>query len=509
MVDAVRDVFGVESPSTVFADIGGELMAGLNEGIGEAAIETVGLVEDTAAEVLDAWDYAITRAPLIGRAIIEGIVAGVEAYRGMLVAKMKEIARQAYEEAMNEIYAHSPSRLFMNTGRAMIEGIVAGLDENEWQLTEQMAHLGRYLGTTAGEIGGLVGASFLEAVQIARAEMWEDILQQLEDAEHPEDVDTYLEGLGSMYLDMASTLAGIADGFENMFEQTTLNPLQEQLDASTDGLDDYNDIILGLADSLGLVERGLIGSNQQLLEWTPEQAAGFMATLQSAPFAEFFDDDQLASLNVLQGLLFDRNDLLTEQAKIQAELTEEMERQAALEEKRSQLKFLQDQMELVELIRENGLSTSILDGLTLGLNADAGALMDAMVAAMSELVTAAEGELQIASPSRVFRGIGEQIMGGLEVGIESSRGAVDALAGQLDLLTGVAPTSALAAAIGGLSLTPGRALGGLLAQQAGPTAAVTSHAQTVNIFGGLHYDAAGETTPGDALRSLYRKNLGL
>lgn len=553
VVDAVKNVFGVESPSTVFAEIGGELMAGLRDGVEDGAAAVITLVEETAEQVLGAWDEFIDRAPNVGKAIMLGVMEGIEDYRGMLIAIMKEIARQAYEEMMAAIYAYSPSRLFMNTGRAIIEGIVVGLEENEWQLTEQMNALGQQLGTAAGEIGGLVGASFLEAVQIARAEMWEDILQQLEDADHPEEVDTYLEGLGSMYLDMASTLAGIAGGFEDVFEATTIDPLQAKLDDATDNLEGYDDIILGLADSLGLVERGLISSNAQLLEWSPAQAAAFIANLQGAPFAEFFDADQIAGLNVLQGLLHDRNDLLVDQAAIQAELTAEMERQAALEEKRAQLKFLQDQMELVELIRENGLSTSILDGLELGLDADAGALMDAMVAAMSELVAAAEEELDIASPSRVFRDIGEQIMDGLAAGIDSVRTPTDALREQFDALGRVfnparspinalqtqlqgveaglessmdaadalgahlgrvpgtlsAPADALGSFMGRLNVMPPRALGGLLGQQTPQGAALTTNAQTVNIFGGLHYDAAGETTPGDVLRSLYRKNMGL
>jgi len=448
VVDAVKHVFGVESPSTVFADIGGELMAGLQQGIEDNTREVELEIVRLSADIIDAFDYAVDRAPNVGKAIILGVIAGVEDYRGMLVAKMKEIARQAYQEAMDEIYAHSPSRLFMNMGHAIIDGIVVGLEQREARLTAKINDIGHQLGGAAAEIGGTVGLSFMEAIRDIREGMWADILQQLHDAEHPEDVDTYLESLGSMYLDFANQLAGIASGFGDVFEATVIDPIQAKLDDATDGLETYDDTILGLADSLGLVEQGLLGSNQQLLDWDPAQAAAFIETLQSAPFAGIFDTDQLASLNVLQGLLHDRNGLLADQAALQAELTEEMERQAALEEKRSQLKFLQDQMELIELIRENGLSTSILDGLTLGLDADAGALMDAMVAAMSELVTAAEDELDIASPSGVFREIGARIMDGLERGIAGSDPAA-ALQEQLDGLTRVfdparSPADALA-----------------------------------------------------------------
>ena len=74
-------------------------------------------------------------------------------------------------------------------------------------------------------------------------------------------------------------------------------------------------------------------------------------------------------------------------------------------------------MELLDLIRENNLSTGILDGLKLGLDANMTDVIAAMTEAMRELVERASDELGIASPSTVFTDIGRQVMAGLARGL--------------------------------------------------------------------------------------------
>ena len=108
--------------------------------------------------------------------------------------------------------------------------------------------------------------------------------------------------------------------------------------------------------------------------------------------------------------------LVSEQRKLT-----QMEREAlALEKQRQDLAFLQEQAKLLELIREHGLDAgAIMSGITLGIDADVGAIVQAMTVAMQAIVEQAEAELGISSPSRVFAAIGTQMMAGLEAGIAS------------------------------------------------------------------------------------------
>ena len=107
------------------------------------------------------------------------------------------------------------------------------------------------------------------------------------------------------------------------------------------------------------------------------------------------------------------------------QIEEEERRILELKEKQDQLKMLDQQRKLLELIAEYELDAgSILEGLTLGLNADAGDVLDAMVGAMTGIIEALESTLEISSPSGVFRTIGQQMMAGMSEGIADLTPAV-------------------------------------------------------------------------------------
>jgi len=107
------------------------------------------------------------------------------------------------------------------------------------------------------------------------------------------------------------------------------------------------------------------------------------------------------------------------------QIEEEEARILELKEKQDQLKMLEQQRKLLELISEYELDAgSILDGLTLGLEADAGDVLDAMVGAMTGIIGALEDTLEISSPSGVFRTIGQQMMGGMAQGVADLTPAV-------------------------------------------------------------------------------------
>jgi hypothetical protein len=90
------------------------------------------------------------------------------------------------------------------------------------------------------------------------------------------------------------------------------------------------------------------------------------------------------------------------------------------------------------MIKDEGLDvSSILGGLKLGLDADLPSLLEAMTRAIQEMVDKANKELEIGSPSGIFRGMGQQIMAGLTGGIQSLVKA---------------PQMALAAAVPGMAM---------------------------------------------------------
>lgn len=395
VTDAMRSAFGVESPSTVFMEIGGELTAGLSAGLADTAGDALAVIERIGRDVVGAWDEAIDRMPEVGRSIISGVVAGVEAERGSLIAKMVEIAQEAYRIAMEELKAKSPSRLFMEMGAAIIDGIVAGIEGTEDRLYAKLA-------------------------------------------------------------DVADRLLGIGEGVFGMRG----NALKLDVTAADDALR------AGLAD---LQARYLISPEdvERLMAIDPEARIAALQQLRLSP--QFMGNASgTGYLNNVIGLAQERNELEAEYIRQQEELK-------ALEEARRKLDFLGYQMELLALISENGLDTSILEGLELGLDANMNDIIAAMTAAVQELIARTEDELEIASPSKVFRDIGANIMRGMALGIADHKPLATVLKERL-----------------------------LDAQQLGLT---LNPEQTVYIFGGYNPQMGQRGTPRDALRDLYYQGL--
>jgi len=93
----------------------------------------------------------------------------------------------------------------------------------------------------------------------------------------------------------------------------------------------------------------------------------------------------------------------------------------ALQKAQADLAFLEQQQKLLDLITENGLNAKdILGGLELGLGADTQGLVEAMTRAIQAIIEQANDQLQIASPSGVFKQIGKYITTGLAEGIDQT-----------------------------------------------------------------------------------------
>jgi hypothetical protein len=108
------------------------------------------------------------------------------------------------------------------------------------------------------------------------------------------------------------------------------------------------------------------------------------------------------------------NRLLAERARLTEEYAAAEAQVLEIERQQEQLAFLQQQMDLLDFIKERGLDArDLLEGVELGINADLGKLLAVMSAAMQQVIDTAEAQFGIASPSKVFAEIGQNLMAGL------------------------------------------------------------------------------------------------
>jgi TP901 family phage tail tape measure protein len=209
-------------------------------------------------------------------------------------------------------------------------------------------------------------------------------------------------------------------------------------DLSVDKIPAFQDALQSMG-RIGKTAGGLLG---QEIEGIDEEVAqvnekieGMWAILERMESGELPDVLKLDLIRDINAQEAERNRLLGE--RLQAE-----EKIAMLQRQQQQIEFLQQQTELLDIIRQNQLNAAeILGGLELGIDASATDVADAMIRAMQAMVARTQEELGIASPSSVFARIGEQIAEGLAMGIQRGGGAVSQIAAQT---MSASPTSSTA-----------------------------------------------------------------
>ena len=283
------------------------------------------------------------------------------------------------------------------------------------------------------------------------------------------------------------------------------DPLELRLDTQTDALDEFarqfEDALRPFGDLELRLGAGVVDQLRGM------DAEALRASLYGLRYSNEYMTTPAVAAEVERLIALAEERHAAEEAMLatQRELAEVEERRLELEREQARLNFLQSQIDLVNTIKELGLSTSILQGLELGLDANAGDLIDAMEEVVRQLIEAAEDELEIASPSQVGYGLMENFMGAMERGItDNARAPVDALAQAYDAML---ETSERMARLG---VTPNgvNPVGRRLNDSAAPAAPARDELnQHVTIYGGV--TLSPEARPqNDPLRELYFAQLG-
>lgn len=295
---------------------------------------------------LTAWFAEKVQAAIqLGKDIIGGIVEGLQAVGHMIQQTIMNFMQAAWDRITSFWEIESPSQRMAGAGQMLGVGFADGIRESTPVAVASMEEMGEALGETL--------ASMVEELGDPVAEL-----------------NALFSTLGDV--------SGLGGGFARFFETGTLDPLKDRL----------SDVGGAIENIIGLLGDAL---PENFAEW--EEGAQRLRLQQLAGTGFLAANDEEARARVLLAMLDERG-------RVTKEYIEQQERLAELEERQAQAAFLQQQLDLLNLIKENNLDASLLEGLEFGLDADAGALMDAMSAAMQAMINAAEDELGIHSPSR-------------------------------------------------------------------------------------------------------------
>ena len=156
--------------------------------------------------------------------------------------------------------------------------------------------------------------------------------------------------------------------------------------------------------------------------------------------------------------------ILERRAQLTEQIAEAEGRILGLQQQQQDLDFLRQQMDMLEFVKEQGLDPAeIFKGFEFGLDASLPGLMDIISNAMQMVIDQANETLGIASPSKVFAGIAENILGSMAGTIESmSYAPVQATQLAMSRVTSVASAmSSAPLAAGSISRTMNVNFGGV------------------------------------------------
>jgi hypothetical protein len=180
-------------PSTVFATIGQNLMAGLQQGINNNANLAITAVTTAAGKLLPAAKNNLGDFSTIGTAISAGVNAGINASWGGVVANIMQKARTLASAARQALDIHSPSKPFVQIGNIIMGSVGVGIEEGapaaEAALRGAMGHLISLIpeddliaAATSGSkpfLGGHLTDLLPEEDQQAAVSSWQDDFEEM------------------------------------------------------------------------------------------------------------------------------------------------------------------------------------------------------------------------------------------------------------------------------------------------------------------------------------------
>jgi len=342
----------------------------------------------------------------IGAAMMEGIKSGIESMAQVLVDAAVKAAEDAVSAVKGWLGIKSPSTVMAEIGRMMGEGMAMGIRDTAHGVSEAGHDIlsgaffdwFNYFKNTLPGFRGKTHTAFkdwirgvLEDFTTTGSTTMGEVTSQI--------YDRMIQGMmteGGTLTIAAKQMAGQKDkllamlgaGADVTFGELVNKAGEYMTAASTFG---------GLGGTAAsLLEQRQLGPQREKIKALEEQLA--LLKEQGASLAE--------QAKVSAILTAERKDLKSVEADI-----------AALAKQQADLQFLQQQSNLITMIRDQGLNAKdILGGLKLGLGADLQGVIQAMTRAMQEMIKAAETELGIASPSKRFAKMGQQALAGFGLG---------------------------------------------------------------------------------------------
>lgn len=136
LINAAKEILGIHSPSTVFSDIGMNMILGAIEGIKSMLSDIKTAISDIINSAIDKAKEFISKFVDVGGDLIGGLAEGIKGGLSKAVEAVRGLANGVVNTAKNLFQINSPSKIFAWMGEMNDEGLAQGFLRNSWVVEE-------------------------------------------------------------------------------------------------------------------------------------------------------------------------------------------------------------------------------------------------------------------------------------------------------------------------------------------------------------------------------------
>lgn len=175
-INGFKSAFGINSPSTVMAEQGGYIIAGLKKGITDA----ISSVAETAKKILSAIKSAFDNFSLfdIGKNLIQGLIDGVNNMIETAKNAVANVGNAVINKVKNVLGINSPSTVFAEIGGYIVQGLANGINAASPYVEQAMTNLANVVQQKGNEMidyGADVANGFVDNMVNTFDAKWNEI----------------------------------------------------------------------------------------------------------------------------------------------------------------------------------------------------------------------------------------------------------------------------------------------------------------------------------------------
>lgn len=175
-ISGFKSAFGINSPSTVMAEQGGYIIAGLKKGITDA----ISSVTETAEKILSAIKSTFDNFSLlsIGKNIVDGLIKGIN--QGIENAKktVGGLAKAILDKFTGDMEINSPSKVFFGYGSYIVQGLANGITAALPYVEQAMTNLANVVQQKGNEMinyGATTATNFVDGFFNGLDSKWQEL----------------------------------------------------------------------------------------------------------------------------------------------------------------------------------------------------------------------------------------------------------------------------------------------------------------------------------------------